>query len=213
MNWVWLILLGLGSYALGSLSPSVLMSRVVGGFDIRKKGSGNAGTTNMLRVMGWKMGIITFVVDFLKGALPTLLGLWIGPKIGFPYAAAYVAGGCVLLGHAFPAYAHFKGGKCVASGAGVFLVLNPLATAIVIVIAIIIMIITRRVSVGSVLAFLIYPIVLFFLDVPDPALPWFGVGVGILVLFLHRENIKRLFLGQEKELVVAKKRSWRRKKK
>lgn len=203
MNWVWILLLGIASYTLGSLSPSVFISRRFGGFDIRKKGSGNAGTTNMLRTMGWKLGLLTFVADFAKGALPTLIGLWMGEALGVPYIPAFTAGGCALLGHAFPAYAKFRGGKCVASSAGVLMVLNPGLTAIVTISAILIMFITRRVSIGSIVAFVAYPVISFLTPQVHPLMPWFTAGVGVLVLIRHRENILRLYRKEEKPLIVA----------
>lgn len=188
------ILLGIASYFLGSLSSAVFISRKAGGFDIREKGSGNAGSTNMLRVMGVKWGVVTLIIDMLKGVIPTLIGLLWAGEIG-----AYVAGGAVLIGHAFPVFQKFKGGKCVASSGGVLLVLHPILTLVALVIAFAIMFASRMVSLGSVLIFILYPIGAFLFPI-YPGYGWFALGVSLLVLALHRGNIRRLLNGTEKQL-------------
>ncbi|NLG36401.1 MAG: glycerol-3-phosphate 1-O-acyltransferase PlsY [Clostridiales bacterium] len=193
------VILAVASYMLGSVSAAVFISRKAGGFDIREKGSGNAGSTNVLRVMGVKWGVITLLIDMAKGALPTLIGLLWARETG-----AYVAGGAVLLGHAFPILERFRGGKCVASSGGVLLVLNPLLTLAALAIDFSIMFISRIVSIGTIIIFILYPVGAFLF--PGPAhFGWFALGVSILVLILHRGNIKRLLTGTEKRLNPSKK--------
>lgn len=207
--WLVLVLLAVGGYFIGTFSPAVLISKKKAGYDIRTKGSGNAGTTNMLRMMGWQAGIVTFVVDLAKGALPTLLGIYLSKRLGLAYnLGAYVAAGAVLLGHAFPVFNKFKGGKCVATTGGIWLALMPIPTLFAAVATISIMLLTRRVSIGSITAALGYPIVMFFLPsppIPDPVMPWFSLAVGLFIIFLHRSNIRRLFRGEEKPLTIARK--------
>jgi glycerol-3-phosphate acyltransferase PlsY len=188
------VILAVASYLMGSVSVAVFISRKAGGFDIREKGSGNAGSTNMLRVMGIKWGVITLLIDMAKGALPTLAGLlWAG------YTGAYVAGGAVLLGHAFPVFERFRGGKCVASSGGVLLVLHPLLTLAALAIDFAIMFASRIVSLGTIIIFILYPIGAFLVSGPAH-FGWFALGVSILVLILHRSNIRRLLYGTEKKL-------------
>lgn len=187
------------AYLVGSISTAVFISRKAGGFDIREKGSGNAGSTNVFRVMGVKWGVVTMLVDMLKGALPTLLGfLWAGAIGG------YVAGAAVLIGHAFPVFQRFKGGKCVASSGGVLLVLHPLLTLAALAAAFGVMFASRMVSLGSVIIFILYPVAAFLVPGP-PGYGWFALGVSLLVLFLHRGNIRRLLTGTEKKLEAPKK--------
>lgn len=198
-------------YFIGSLSPAVFLSRQVAGIDIRKKGSKNAGSTNVYRVMGAKWGIINFVVDVLKGFLPALAGLLIARAIGGQHdgwlGAVLVATG-VLSGHAFPIFNHFKGGKCVASMTGVMLLLYPALTGLVFVLAVIIILTTRWVSLASITSFILIPIsVWIFKDLLELTLPVqiFTTFFACLIMFLHRENIVRLIKGKEGKLDLAKK--------
>lgn len=193
------VILGVVSYFVGSLSTAVMVSKRAGGFDIRQKGSGNAGSTNVLRVMGVKWGVVTMLIDMLKGALPTLAGLMWAGVIG-----AYVAGGAVLVGHAFPVFERFRGGKCVASSGGVLLVLHPVLTLAALAVDFSVMFATRIVSLGTVVIFLLYPIGAFLFP-RYPGYGWFSLGVSALVLILHRGNIGRLLRGRENKLGLQRK--------
>ncbi len=213
MNSYWIfIIIAVVCYIIGSLSPAVFLSRKFAGYDIRTKGSNNAGSTNVFRVMGAKFGIINFILDLLKGLLPTLLAKFIAIKIGInPELAMVCAAGAVVLGHAFPLFSHFKGGKCVASSAGLLIAFNPLFTIGIIVVAIISIIITRYVSTASITVFLIYPIAAWIFPLANGFTEHYTLlfkiflsCLGALILFLHRENIVRLVKGQEKPLFHKK---------
>ena len=201
MQIVWLILVAVAGYALGCFSLALYLSTHVGKFDIRSRGSGNAGTTNMLREMGWRYGIMTFAWDFLKGLLPTLAAIWL---LGYP--GGYAVGAGVILGHAFPVTRKFRGGKCVATCGGVFIALYPSLTVPIGLLMIIVMFITRMVSLSVLITYSCYALLLFFVPTPDPAMRWFVVAAVLLVIFLHRENIVRICHGQEKRLTVKKNR-------
>lgn len=198
-------------YFIGTLSPAVFLSKQVAGIDIRKKGSKNAGSTNVYRVMGAKWGIINFVVDVLKGFLPALAGLLIARAIGGMYdgwlGAVLVATG-VLSGHAFPVFNRFKGGKCVASMTGVILLLFPILTGIVFIYALIIILTTKWVSLASITSFIVTAVsVWVFGNLLGLTLPVqiFTTFFACLIIFLHRENIVRLIKGEEGKLDLKKK--------
>ena len=199
MEILYYILLAVGGYLMGSLSPSILLSRKAWNIDIRDHGSHNAGTTNMLRVMGWRYGVMTFAFDLVKGILPALIGLW----IGIPYGH-YVAGGAAVLGHAFPLFTGFKGGKCVTTATGMLLVVQPLFVGIAMLIGIALCFITRIVSVSVLATYTIATILTFFMPTMPLQFSLLVTVVTILLYIRHKENIKRILKGEEKRLVVSK---------
>lgn len=204
---LFLILL-VGGYLIGSLSPAVFLSKKVAGIDIREKGSKNAGSTNVFRVMGAKWGLLNFLFDCLKGFLPALIGLLIAREVGDGYngyLGAVIAGGGVLIGHALPIFSHFKGGKCVASTTGILFLLSPLLTLVIFAAAIITITITHYVSLASVSAFILAPICVWIFSYPLPV-KVFVTLAAVLILFLHRANIKRLIKGEENKLDFSKKK-------
>ena len=201
----------LGSYLIGGLMPALFLSKSVGHFDIREKGSGNAGTTNMLRSMGWKWAVVTFALDIAKGALPVLFAFLFFQNVAYAGGSgvlgrvpAYCAAAGVLLGHVYPVYFKFKGGKAVASSVGVMLVLNPLMTLIVFVVCLGLCFLIRRVSIASLVAFVSYAIVAFCFPKPDRFFPWFVLLLALFVVYLHRANIVRIVKGEEKAIVPGK---------
>ena len=210
-TWIFVVI-ALICYIIGSLSPAVFLSRKFAGYDIRTKGSKNAGSTNVFRVMGAKFGIINFILDLLKGLLPTLLAKYIATELGLHVELAMVcAASGIVLGHAFPIFSRFKGGKCVASSAGLLVAFNPIFTIIIIVLAITAIVITRYVSAASITVFLVYPIAAWFFPLANGLTEHYTLlfkvflsCLGALILFLHRENIKRLIKGEEKPLFQKK---------
>lgn len=199
MNALYYVLLIAGGYLLGSLSPSIVLSRKAWGIDIRDHGSHNAGTTNMLRVMGWRYGVLTFVFDLIKGVLPALIGLW----TGLPYGA-HAAGAAAVLGHGYPVFARFKGGKCVTTATGMLLVIQPAFVGIAMAIGIALCFITRIVSVSVLSTYLVATVLAFLLPgIPKP-FAFLVLGVTILLFIRHKENIRRILRGEEKRLVVGK---------
>jgi len=190
-----------GTYLTGSLSPAVWIARVWGGFDLRRVGSGNPGTTNVLRSMGWLPAVLTFVGDFCKGfVIPFLAATFLGRQMGYWCAAA------AILGHAFPLFLHFRGGKCVATGLGAMVALFPLGGAALAAYLLIVALSTRIVSLAAVTGFPLYALVLVLIPSlpPDGILPPFAVLSAIFVLWRHRSNILRLVTGQEKPMRVPK---------
>ena len=196
------IIIAVVSYLIGSINSSILISRIVSGKDIRKSGSGNAGATNMLRTMGKKYAVITLIIDILKGVIAVLIAkLW---GSDFIAQMPYIAGVCVVLGHNFPIFFGFKGGKGVATSLGVLLMLNWKIGLIVLIFALAIMAITRYVSLGSILAAVLFAVIEFVtMAIYDDFNIIKAVCVIIFALLLiarHHANIGRLLKGTENKL-------------
>ena len=180
------------SYLLGNFSTSLIVSRLWAGIDIRKHGSGNAGATNMLRTLGLKAGLITFLGDALKGAIAVILANKIGGE-----NLALLAGIAVVIGHNWPIVFGFKGGKGIATTIGVALTIYPLGAIICISVGILVIIKTKYISLGSILAICLFPILLIFSSIK---LFLFGTSMAIMAIIRHRTNIKRLLEGTESKL-------------
>lgn len=195
MNPVAALLVGV-AYLLGSLSFAVLLVRRATGKDIRMEGSGNAGATNVLRAHGKGLALAVAVLDIAKGAIAVLLVRGVTADPRYAAAAAFAA----VLGHVFPLYYGFRGGKGVATAVGAFGVLVPVATLISVGIFVAVVAVTRYVSLGSVLGVVLLPPVaggLFHASVPVVAA---AAATAILVIVKHRENLKRLVAGTERKL-------------
>ena len=195
----------------GSINFSVLISRKLAGFDVREKGSGNAGTTNMLRSVGLGPALITLVCDVLKGVVAIFLSLMIGniAKHQNISLLIQIAGIAVILGHTFPIFFEFKGGKGVATSLGVLICVNWKVGLICLIFALLIMAFTRMVSAGSVTAAVLYPVLTLF-GVQKAALLVdgnyfiFSIILALIVIFNHRANIKRILEGKENKLSLKK---------
>lgn len=189
-------------YLLGSINPAIILSKKVYHDDIRTHGSGNAGTTNTLRTYGKKTAALVFVIDLLKAALSVIIGTLILPyEVG-----GAIAGVFVILGHMFPIYYKFKGGKGVACLVAVSLLLSPISFCIVFPIFFVIVFFTRYVSLGSIMAAFLLPLVHDAFHVRALGNPLSGcitaalILIMVLVVFQHRENIKRLLKGKESKV-------------
>ena len=206
------IVIGIIAYLIGSINFSIIISRKMAGFDVRQKGSGNAGTTNVLRSVGKKAALITLVCDILKGVVAILIAVIVGKIIKNIDSAMLVqiAGLLVVIGHAFPIFFEFKGGKGVATSLGVILMTNWQIGLICLIFALVIIIATRMVSMGAIGAAILFPILTLFIDghfiVQASGIKYFiySLLVTLLVIFLHRENIKRIMNGNENKLNFKK---------
>lgn len=208
MGLFYTIAVGIVAYLIGSINSSILISKAVIGKDIRESGSGNAGATNMLRTMGKKYAIITLVIDILKGVVALLLAM-LAIKFGAYAVSMYIAGVAVVVGHNFPVFFGFKGGKGVATSLGVILLLDWKIGLITLVIALAIMAVSKYVSLGSVMAALVFVIiqtvVMIVTDSFDITRFICVVILGGLLIIRHRANIKRLLNGTENKLGSKKK--------
>ncbi len=195
-------------YLLGSISSSILVGKVFGVGDIRKHGSGNAGATNTLRVLGKKAAIFTVVGDILKAVIAVLVARFLaGAFITDSFLAeisVYAAAFAVVLGHNFPIYFGFKGGKGVLTSGVIIIMLNPVIGTATVVTALVIMALTRYVSLGSITAGVMYPvwICIYYNNVPYKMV--FAVVLGLMLVIRHRANIKRLLTGTENKLGAKK---------
>lgn len=203
MEIIYTIAVGVIAYLIGSINSSILISRAVMGKDIRTSGSGNAGATNMLRTMGKKYAVITLVIDILKGVVALLLAK-LAINLGAGDVAMYVSGVAVVVGHNFPVFFGFKGGKGVATSLGVVLLLDWKIGLITLVVAIAIMAITRYVSLGSIMSavvFMIFQIVSMAVNGDFDVTRLICVIIlGGLLIVRHRANIVRLIKGEENKL-------------
>lgn len=179
------------AYALGNFSPAYLFGKWFGGFDIRERGSGNAGTTNVVREMGWRFGAIVFVLDILKGLGAVAIGFWLGGSQGIAAAAFGV-----VLGHDFPVLLNFRGGKGVAATTGILLCLFPLPTLIGITIFILVVVLTHMVSLGS-LVFVTSMAAYTLISGQPTDLAVAVVGIAVFAILRHRSNIQRILKGTE----------------
>ena len=189
-----LIIIGLAAYALGNINPAIIMGKLKG-IDIRKEGSGNAGMTNTIRVMGLAAGITVFIVDVLKAFIAVRIGYNFGDDPG-----AMVAFGAVVIGHCFPAVWGFKGGKGVAASFGAALALNWLSAIAALIVAGVFFLITRRMSVASIFAAIAYPVAIWFYE---PEYLYFAIGAAVFLLIMHLANIKRIAKGEEEKLTIG----------
>jgi len=192
-----------GSYLIGSVNFAVIVSKVVAGEDIRTKGSGNAGMTNILRTYGKGPAAVTAVGDFSKAIVAIILSrvLFHHFGLGGMIDAGYIAGIFVLLGHIYPLYFGFRGGKGVMTTLGIIFVINPLVCLILAGIFIPVMFITKIVSIGSVLGAIAYPVITWLTDYLRGRTVIFDIVFAVvymvIVLYMHRSNIKRLLNGTE----------------
>lgn len=199
----------IGSYLFGNINTALIISKIKKG-DVRKMGSGNPGTMNMFRNYGVVLGVVTLICDVLKGAVPCILGWWL---LGDEYTFAgsrfgiYLGGLSVIVGHIFPVFLKFKGGKGIASSIGVCLVMHPIATLITFVVGVVFLLITKM---GSITSFLIisFPLAIegYVATTVDG---YMAIVNGMLIfvlfaltVFAHRKNVVKLFRGKESKTVL-----------
>lgn len=197
------------AYAIGSINFSVIFSRKFAGFDVREKGSGNAGTTNMLRSVGKKAAIITLICDILKGVVSILIALAVGYFVKDVDKSILIqlAGFFAVFGHTFPIFFEFRGGKGVATALGVILLTNWQIGLICLVFALCLMLLTKMVSLGSIMAAILFPILTIFIHdnfLASGNYIILGIALGLLVVFNHRSNLKRILEGNENKLSFKK---------
>ena len=211
------IISALAAYLIGSISFSIIISKKMAGFDVREKGSGNAGATNMLRSVGKKAAALTLLGDALKGVVAILFAIIVGAIVKNVDKALLVqiAGILVVIGHTFPVFFQFKGGKGVATSLGVLLMTNWQIGLICLVFALVLMALTKMVSMGSVGAAVLFPIIVLFVELgmfngasfiaEGSSYFIYSLILAVLVAYNHRTNIKRIMNGTENKLSFKKK--------
>lgn len=220
---IWhLIVIGMAAYLLGSINLSIVLSKLMGKGDIREHGSGNAGTTNTLRVLGPLPAILVLAFDVLKGVIAIHIATWLMllskdayPITELPIALEYanlVAGLAVILGHNFPIYYGFKGGKGIATSLGVLLTIEWKIGLVCLIFALILMLTSRMVSLGSIFAAFLYPVLVAVVGEAfgtelERKVPYFIFAclIAVLAIYRHRKNITRLLNGTENKLWKTKK--------
>ena len=199
------------AYLIGSVNFSVILSKKMAGFDVREKGSGNAGTTNMLRSVGKKAAAITLICDILKGVVAILIAMFIGWafQVENKSLLVQIAGIAVVIGHTFPIFFGFKGGKGVATSLGILIMSNWQIGLICLVFGVLLIALTRMVSLGSCAAAVLFPVLTLFIT--DNYIVSEGSGyliysiiLAVIVLFNHRSNIKRILAGKENKISFKK---------
>ena len=190
----------IASYLLGSIPTGIVISRIFGKGDPRKAGSGNIGATNVGRTSGSLAGILTLLGDVLKGALPVFLAFQFYPESLF----VSLVGLAAFLGHLFPVYLGFKGGKGVATGLGVMVVICPLATLLSAAVFALAAYLKRYVSLASMVAAAMLPVFMSFFP-RGRNYVGMGVVVAVLIIWKHKDNIKRLAAGTENRIGGSKK--------
>lgn len=218
-----LLIIVLLSYLVGSIPTSIIMSKLVKGIDIRDHGSGNAGGSNVFRVLGWKYGILVIVLDALKGSLAVILiaRLYLG-SFPFPNATPFddftlvqiIAGVSAVLGHIWTIFAEFKGGKGIATALGFLVTIITIDMLLAVAVFAIVVVISRYISLGSLSAAVSIPLILvireniFGIDIIGyhTILP-FTIAIAMLVIYTHRSNVLRLLKGSENKISLTKKKS------
>jgi glycerol-3-phosphate acyltransferase PlsY len=185
----------LAAYGIGSMPFAWLLARRYGATDLRRVGSGNVGATNVLRASGATAGVLVAILDVAKGAASVVLA----DRLGAGPGTAAAAGMAAIVGHIYPVWLHFRGGKGVATACGVFAVLTPAAMAPALAVFVTTVWLTKYVSLGSVLATLTLPPIAYALGSPLPVMAA-ACGACALILFRHRTNVVRLRAGTEQRL-------------
>jgi glycerol-3-phosphate acyltransferase PlsY len=217
-----ILVIAILAYLVGSIPTSIIMSKIVKGIDIREHGSGNAGGSNVFRVMGWKYGISVILLDALKGVIAVLLvsRLYYG-NFPFPNATPFtdftlvqiIAGVFAVLGHIWTIFAGFKGGKGIATGMGFLVSIVTVDLLLALVVFAIVVSLTKYISLGSLLGAFSVPLIMivreniFGVDISGyhTILP-FTILIALLVAYTHRANIKRLLAGNENKISLSKKK-------
>jgi glycerol-3-phosphate acyltransferase PlsY len=187
----WLV----ASYLLGAIPTSYLAGRLFRGIDLREHGSRNLGATNLYRVLGWRYAIPVGLLDAAKGLVPVLV---FAPRVSPSELFALICGLTAVVGHAFSVFVGFKGGKGVATAAGVMLGLAPVALAVAAAVWVVLVFLTGYVSLGSIAAAAVFPVAVVLLDPPaQPQMLWLDIAVAAAIIWFHRGNIQRLLKGTE----------------
>lgn len=199
MEAIWAILL---AYLAGSFPTGLIVGRLFFGTDPRKQGSGATGATNVFRAFGAKAAIPVVFFDVGKGALAVVLATWVGKNAGLPREALQVMGAvAAMVGHVFPVFAGFRGGKGVATGAGALIVMAPVAAIFCAIGFLLVIGLTGIVSAASITAAIILPLAIVLGAQGRPANPWYlglGVAVALFIVYTHRANIRRILRGEER---------------
>lgn len=221
INMVIVVLL---SYAIGSIPTAIILSKWRHGFDIRTKGSGNAGSTNVFRVLGWKSGVFVMAIDLVKGLVATsvISRLFWDPTLPFYNHTPFddftiiqmICGAAAIVGHVWTIFAGFKGGKGIATAAGMLLGLTPTEFIVSVLVFFIFFFAFRYVSLGSIMAAIAFPLTLIirYNLLSDEihsykTLVFFSIGIALFLIYSHRANIKRLLAGTEKKITSLKGRT------
>ena len=205
MNFLIIALTLLLAYLLGSVATAVWIGKKFHGVDVREHGSGNAGATNVIRVLGWKTGVPVLLIDVLKGWLAAMLPVFFslaGTGTALLTNLQILCGVTAIVGHIFPVFAGFRGGKGVATIFGVFLAVNPLLSVSCIGVFLTVLLITGYVSVSSMIAGIAFPVLLFLLlDSPSVLFKIFSIFIAAAMIITHRKNISRLLKGEETKII------------
>ena len=194
-------------YLLGSIPSAVWIGKTLYGTDVREHGSKNAGATNTFRILGRKAGIIVLLMDVIKGVLAVLLPVWFihGLHPEDLIRLRLIVGAAVFLGHVFPVFAQFRGGKGVATSLGIVIGIHPVAAAICLGVFLVVFILSQYVSLGAITAATLFPIAIIFIFRSESlALNLFSVIIGATVIFTHKKNIARLLKGEESKMNLLK---------
>jgi glycerol-3-phosphate acyltransferase PlsY len=185
----------IASYLLGAIPTSYLAGRLFRGIDLREHGSKNLGATNLYRLLGWRFAVPVGLFDVAKGAIPVLL---FAPRVSDSQLFALASGLAAVVGHVFSVFVRFRGGKGVATAAGVMLALTPAALGVAALVWASLVFLTGYVSLGSIAAAAIFPLAVYLLEHPDrPEILWMDAAVAAGIIWLHRANIRRLLNGTE----------------
>lgn len=213
MLYFWLIVSAVVAYLLGSINFAVIFANAFLKKDVRSLGSGNAGTTNVMRTAGFLPGALTFICDVLKGFLACFIGklifMYVCPDTVPWIYVAYMCGVACMLGHVFPIFFRFKGGKGVATSVGIFAVCCPIAIIIGLTVFALMVFLTRIVSLSSLIATVtvISLSMVFYNAEANIAVPAvLSISMGVIVFLKHKDNIKRLVKGEEKKITVRRKK-------
>jgi glycerol-3-phosphate acyltransferase PlsY len=206
---MYFIFSGLIAYLLGSIPTAVWVGKAWYSIDVREHGSKNAGATNTFRVLGKKPGIIVLLIDITKGALavtvPLLFILSDASLIEHSDTLQIIAAVAAVIGHIFPVFAGFRGGKGVATSLGIVIGIQPLAAAVCFSVFLIVFIASNFVSLGAIVASVCFPIVVYFLQPESSQMQIFSIVLGAAVILAHRKNIKRLIKGEENKMNLFRK--------
>ena len=212
MELLYFIVFGLFAYALGSIPTAIWVGKAWFNMDVREHGSLNAGATNTFRVLGKKPGIIVLVVDIFKGFLAVSLVKWFVEYKSWDHTldeviqVQVVCAVLAILGHIFPLFARFKGGKGVATSLGIIIGIEPLSALICIALFLFVFLISNYVSLGAIVVSFVFPVIVYWItDNSSDVLLIFSIVLSLAVIASHRKNIARLIKGEENKMNLFKK--------